>query len=361
MTRHPMPGIWLALLLVSALALVGSAGFGFARQAQAAQSRPAAAQSERPLQPIDQASWAARKRTVRLENGIELAYVEIGSPSAHPVLLLHGYTDSSRVWTLLAPRLRDFRLLIPDQRGHGASSAPTCCYTPSDMAEDARLFLDALGIERASVVGHSMGSMVAQVLAAEHPDRVDRLVLAGSTVLVPVRRGDALFTEIMNLRQPIAANTDFLRAWGPQGSPVPVDPAYIRFAEPEIAATAPHVWRGVLRELVDLPVGRHAPEVRAPVLILSGGKDSLFPAEHHRALLAAYPGAQERVFAQLGHNLVIEHPHEVGPVLARFLAQSRPRRLTAHLRSCPARRGASPGPARSRAEALGFSTLIEVM
>ncbi len=270
--------------------------------------------------PIDQASWNARKRQVTLPNGVRLAYVELGDPRGTPVLLLHGYTDSSRVWTILAPQLARHRLIIPDQRGHGASDAPACCYNMHQYADDARRLLDALGIERAAVAGHSMGSMVAQVMAAEHPERVTRIALIGSTALTAVRREDWMWTQIMGLREPIAGNAEFLRAWGPQASPTPVDAELVRWYEPEIAATRPHVWRSVLRELLDVPLGRYASEVRAPVLILSGGRDELFPAEHHRALVAAYPGAEAHVFADLGHNLILERPHEVGPVLARFLA-----------------------------------------
>jgi pimeloyl-ACP methyl ester carboxylesterase len=271
--------------------------------------------------PIDQAGWTERKREVRLPNGVRLAYVELGDPRGTPVLLLHGYTDSSRVWTILAPQLARHRLIIPDQRGHGESDAPACCYAMSQLAEDARLLLDALGIERAAVAGHSMGSMVAQVLAAEHPERVTRIALIGSTSLVAVRRGEGLWNDIMALREPIASNAEFLRLWGPQSSPTPVDAEMTRWYEPEIAATPPHVWRAVMRELASVPLGRHAGDVRAPVLILSGGRDELFPAEHHRALVAAYPGAQAHVFAELGHNLILERPEAVGPVLARFLAE----------------------------------------
>lgn len=278
---------------------------------------PAIAQPPGP--PIDQAGWAERKRTVTLPNGIALAYVELGNPDGPPLLLLHGYTDSSRVWTILAPYLARYRILIPDQRGHGASAAPRCCYALSDFTEDARLFLDAMRVERAAVVGHSMGSLVAQALAAEHPERVTRIALIGSTALAPVTRGNWMWTQIMALRQPIASNAEFLRAWGPQGSPTPVDPAIVPYYEPEIAATPPHVWRSVLRELLDLPAARHAADVRAPVLILSGGRDELFPAEHHAALVAAYPGAEAHVFPALGHNLILERPAEVGPRLAAFL------------------------------------------
>ena len=98
-------------------------------------------------QPIDQAGWTERKREVALPTGIRLAYVELGNPDGPPLLLLHGYTDSSRVWTIVAPYLRDHRILIPDQRGHGASDAPECCYAMSDFAHDARLFLDAMGVD----------------------------------------------------------------------------------------------------------------------------------------------------------------------------------------------------------------------
>jgi pimeloyl-ACP methyl ester carboxylesterase len=270
--------------------------------------------------PIDQAGWTERKRDVALPNGVRLAYVELGDPDGSPVLLLHGYTDSSRVWTILAPWLERHRLIVPDQRGHGAADAPECCYAMADLAHDAKLLLDALGIEQAAVVGHSMGSMVAQVLAAEHPGRVSRLVLIGSTALAPVRRGDWMWDNIMGLRAPIASNTEFLRIWGPASSPTPVDPDLTHWYEPEIAATPPHVWRAVIRALVDEPVGRYAPDIAAPVLVLSGGRDELFPAEHHAALMAAYPQAEGQVFAELGHNLILERPDEVGPVLAAFLA-----------------------------------------
>jgi pimeloyl-ACP methyl ester carboxylesterase len=84
----------------------------------------------------------------------------------------------------------------------------------------------------------------------------------------------------------------------------------------------PHVWRSVLRELLGVPVARFAPDVRAPVLILSAGRDEIFPPQHHRALMDAYPGAQERVFPELGHNLIVEQPDQVGPALAAFLRPS---------------------------------------
>ena len=94
---------------------------------------------------IDQAGWAGAKRRVALPNGITIAYVEMGNPEGRPVLLVHGYTDSSRSWSLPAAQLAHrYRLIAVDLRGHGASSAPECCYTIPDMVHDLRLLLDHL-------------------------------------------------------------------------------------------------------------------------------------------------------------------------------------------------------------------------
>jgi pimeloyl-ACP methyl ester carboxylesterase len=268
--------------------------------------------------PIDQAGWNARKQSVRLANGTTLAYVELGDPKGEPLLLLHGYTDSSRSWTPVAPYLLRHRLLIPDQRGHGGSDAPACCYSASVFADDARLFLDAMKVEKAAVAGHSLGSMVAMTLAAEHPERVTKVALIGSTALVPVKRGDWLWSNAHALRAPLDPRSQFLRDWHPANQPTPVDPAFAEAVMAEILAIPIHVWRGVMRELAEVPAGRHAADIRAPVLILSGGKDPLFPAEHHSALVKAFPKAESRVFPDLGHNLNWERPGEVGPVLARF-------------------------------------------
>ena len=177
-----------------------------------------------------------------------------------------------------------------------------------------------MGVEKAAVAGHSLGSMVAMTLAAEHPERVTKLALIGSTALVPVKRGDWLWTNAHALKAPLDPRSEFLREWHPANQPTPVDRAFAEAAMAEILAIPLHVWRSVMRELTGVPVARHAADITAPVLILSGGKDPLFPAEHHSALVKAFPRAEARVFAELGHNLIWERPAEIGPVLAGFLS-----------------------------------------
>lgn len=268
---------------------------------------------------VDQAGWTALKKQVLLPNGLRMSYVELGDPNGAPLLLLHGYTDSSRSFSLMVPKLTKYRLLIPDQRGHGGSDAPACCYGTTQLADDARLFLDALGVKRAAVAGHSLGSMVAISLAADHPDRVSKLVLIGSTALVPVKRGDWLFDNAVALKAPLDPNSQFLRDWHPANQPTPVDPVFAEAVRQEFMAIPLHVWRGVMRELAAVPVARHAADVKAPVLVLSGGKDALFPSEHHASLLKAFPHAQARVFPELGHNPNWERPGPVADAMIGFL------------------------------------------
>lgn len=271
--------------------------------------------------PVDQAGWAERKAFVDLPNGVRLAYVEAGNPDGEPLLLLHGYTDTSRAWTLLLPHLSNYRVLIPDQRGHGASSVPQCCYALADFAFDARQFLDAMGVRQAIVAGHSLGSMVAQRFAADYPDRVTRIALLGSTALVPLDRDHWLFKAVDSAEGRMDRDPAFLAEWSPAASPTPVDATFTRFADAETARVAPIVWTSVMRELAGLPVARHAADVTAPVVILSASEDVFFDARHHRALLAAYPGAKGHVFQGLGHDFIKEKPALVGPLLARMLAR----------------------------------------
>ena len=273
--------------------------------------------------PVNQSSWTSLKKHVRLTNGVHLAYVELGDREGEPLLLLHGYTDTSRSWSVMAPHLPGYRLLIPDQRGHGDADAPECCYGPSQFAYDAKLFMDALGVDRAVVAGHSMGSMVAMTMAAEYPDRVSSIVLVGATALAPVKPGSWLYDQVAALTYPLDRNSAFMREWHPANQPTSVDPQFAEAVMDEILAIRPHVWRSVMRELEQLPVGRHAADVKAPVLILSGGKDPLFPAEHHAALLKAFPRAQAHVFPELGHSPNWEQPAAVAARINAFIKSTK--------------------------------------
>lgn len=134
-----------------------------------------------PLE-ISQEDWVDAKQYAKLSTGINMAYVEMGQADGEPVILLHGHTDSSRTWSLTAKELaKDFHVYILDQRGSGDTDAPdNRAYTTMIFANDVDAFMDSIGLEKAHIVGHSMGSANAQMFAALYPERTDRLVLMGS-------------------------------------------------------------------------------------------------------------------------------------------------------------------------------------
>src|SRR5690606_16488542 len=126
-----------------------------------------------------------RSRSARLPGGIGLRYSERPGPG-ETVLLLHGYADSGRAFEPLVSLLPpDWRVLAPDQRGHGESARPAAGYAMADLAADAAALLDVAGVTApVTVVGHSMGGFVGQLLAGDRPERVGRLVLIGSAARI---------------------------------------------------------------------------------------------------------------------------------------------------------------------------------
>src|ERR671915_1332458 len=119
--------------------------------------------------------------TTRLSTGLRAHYAEQGDREGEAVVFLHAYVDSwfsySRVLSLLSPEYHAFAV---DQRGHGNSDKPQCCYTADDFAADVDAFMEAVRIEQATLVGDSSGGLIAQRVALDYPHRVSRLVLMGS-------------------------------------------------------------------------------------------------------------------------------------------------------------------------------------
>ncbi|SFV05465.1 Pimeloyl-ACP methyl ester carboxylesterase [Methylobacterium sp. 174MFSha1.1] len=116
-------------------------------------------------------------------NGIRQHYLEAGS--GPPVVLLHGFPETSYAWRYQIPPLsRHYRVIAPDLRGYGETDKPASGYDKRTMAQDLVALLDALGIDRIALVGHDRGARVATRFAKDHPGRLDRLVVMDN---VPTR------------------------------------------------------------------------------------------------------------------------------------------------------------------------------
>jgi pimeloyl-ACP methyl ester carboxylesterase len=120
-------------------------------------------------------------------NGLRLQYVDWGEMGRPPLVLLHGFSAQARYWDGFAVHMRDaYHVYALDQRGHGDSEWADE-YPTESMPNDLAAFADQLGMERFTIVGHSMGGGVAYRFAAAHPERIERLIIEDSAVPSPER------------------------------------------------------------------------------------------------------------------------------------------------------------------------------
>ncbi len=239
-------------------------------------------------------------------NGLSIRYLESGQPDAsQTVLFLHGGTGTAqRHWS---GQLRDFkaegyRCLAPDHRGHGGTSNDRDGLDQQLMAEDQSAFLRALGVERAHVVGFSVGGVIGVYLALAHPDQVASLTTIGSHMTID--------------RHVLASNAE-------------IDPGRIQIQAPDWAAQlrelhgvlyGPAHWRRLCRWLIDTwgrqPdwSGRDLAAIAAPTLIGRGQFDDRVVQEQIERMAAAIAGARSFVVPGAGHYF---HTIEPGRTLLK--------------------------------------------
>lgn len=261
-----------------------------------------------------------RMSTIRLANGLSLPVVEHGDPAGTPVLLLHGITDSWRSFEPILLHLpRSIRAVAVTLRGHGDASKPREGYAMADFADDVIALLDTLGIARAVVLGHSMGSLVAQRVALDHPDRVAGLVLVGA---FPCGRGnpelEALWEGTVSaLQDPVDESFVWEFQSGTCAQPVPV--GLLETAVQESLKVPAHVWREAFGALVTTDHRAELPRIAAPTLLLWGARDAIVGRADQDALLAI-PGARLTAYREAGHAPHWEEPERFARDLAGFVA-----------------------------------------
>lgn len=274
---------------------------------------------ERITSPLTaRAGRATRHAYIRLDTGITMHFVEAGRQDAPAVVLLHGFPDSWQVWEdVIAALADDYRVLALDQRGHGDTEKPPCCYAPSDFADDVTAFMDALAVDVATVVGHSFGSFVAQNFAIRHPERVERLVLIGSGVAFD----NAVGQEFRDFLPDVPDSPDPAMVREFQRSTfhrVPDDAAFERIMAQSMKVPG-HVWRSLGAALAEDRTARLA-ALRMPTLLIAGDRDALFPLDEQQRLFRALPNAELTVYPDTGHFIQVERPQRFLADLREFLA-----------------------------------------
>jgi pimeloyl-ACP methyl ester carboxylesterase len=240
-----------------------------------------------------------------------------------PLLLVSGLATDLRIWA--CQRLvfgRRFRCIAVDNRGSGRSGKPDGPYTLEQMAADAVAVLDAEGAGRAHVVGHSMGSSIAQVLAVLHPDRVRTLTLAGAAC-----RHEPWRLELLARWQEIARNHG-VHAWARKAFPYLLGPRtawtfglFINLLWPIILQQPVHAFDGQIQALLSAPECERLrlAEIAVPTLILAGTKDILTTPGDAAEIAGLIPDSRVVALRGAGHGLMLEAAPDFNAAVLDFL------------------------------------------
>ncbi|MFI6348338.1 alpha/beta fold hydrolase [Streptomyces sp. NPDC050560] len=251
---------------------------------------------------------------------VRLAYDDMGPRTGTPLVFVHGWTADRHRWDRQADRFaRRRRVIRLDLRGHG-ESGPGPGYRIRDLAGDVLGLLDGLGVERCVPVGHSMGAMVTQLLALEHPGRVERMVLVSATgrLVSDTARGLGMSAARL-LPHGVFVGLHLRRAFGP-GFPR----ARVRSYAAASAATPRDTVMACYDAMRAFDILDRAGEIRVPTLMLHGRHDIQLPAAQMLGLAARYQDALVRI-VDAGHELPVEAPDAVTVAIGDFLTRDRQR------------------------------------
>jgi 3-oxoadipate enol-lactonase len=254
---------------------------------------------------------------------LKLYFEDLGGDGA-PLLMVAGMATDAVSWVFQTPALSPhFRLILCDNRGVGRSPKPAGPYCIEDMASDLVELLDELKLDRVHVCGHSMGGAIAQQLALQFPQRVDRLVLACSSACFNPRslavveswsgcvRAGASPELLGRVLFPWLYTADFFEQSGQleaaisalAAHPYALDAVGL---EGQVEALRAHDLRGQLGEL------------RAPTLVLGAEHDLLVTASECQELAAGVPAARLEWLTGTGHSCMLQTPDAFNQALVRF-------------------------------------------
>ncbi len=262
----------------------------------------------------------------RLRDGAELYYEKTGS--GLPLFLVPGLGGDGRFWEAnVAELARSFTVVVHDHRGTARSTLSRLTYSVEQMADDALQLIDGLGYDRVHWCGHSTGGAMGQVLAIDHPGRIDRLVLSSTWA-----KTDAFFRRLFEVRALM------LRELGPaaylKSSALALNmPSWVRDHDADLAAAEarahetipiPEIVLSRIAAIVAHDRREQLQKVRAPTLAICARDDTVTPLYFTEELVRLIPDARAYVVADGGHAYPNVHGAEFRRVMTAFLLESSP-------------------------------------
>ncbi len=263
--------------------------------------------------------WKDYCRLVKLNTGINMSYVELGSSEKEPLILIHGFSDSSLGYRGVIKKMQEnFHIYAVELRGHGHTDKPEqFAYTISQHAEDVVAFADAMGIDTFYLAGQSLGSMVAQFIAFSHPDRVRKLALI-STFTRFDDTPEEIRESAANFEEWARGNIEDKDIW--PSLDTFYDPEYPKYAK-QLLATWPlrcykASWWGM--ELADNT--GFLQYIKCPVILMWGTNDDVVSTEHREEIKRLLPDAKVKIIEDKMHEVLQECPFEIAEELNNFFS-----------------------------------------
>jgi len=269
---------------------------------------------------------AASPETKQVEIfGQKIVYVEAGSPSNPKVILLHGLGGDAANWALTVPALASkYHVFVPDQIGFGKSDKPIANYRVAMLVEFLNAFCKKLGIEKATLVGNSLGGWTAAAFALAHPEKVEKLALVCAAGYSPKRWGgpelsrEALLGLNPSTTAQLKATFNLVFYNKAMLTDAFIEQMLTQKFKRGDGATINSFIESVMRgeDLLDEKVKA----IKAPTLVLWGKQDSLTPLAIGEAFAKDIAGAQLVVINECGHVPQMEKAMEFNAALLKFLA-----------------------------------------
>ena len=257
-----------------------------------------------------------------ISSTLKIHYLDPNPEGDPAVLLLHGLGATGDSWQLQFPILTDnqFRSIAPDARGFGQSTYPGGKMTAAKMADDMLALLNHLGIERAHIVGISMGGTLALHIALDHPGMVEKLVLVNTFAhLKPDSANQYFYFWLRRILVNTVGIAKQAEAVTKRVFPQPDQEPFRQELYRQITQADPQAYRASMRDLASFNVVDRLGEIDIPTLVVTGENDTTVAPQRQRFLAESIANAQQVVIPGAGHAVSVDQAEAFNQVLIKFL------------------------------------------
>jgi 3-oxoadipate enol-lactonase len=252
-------------------------------------------------------------------NGIVIHHELSGATDKPPLVFTNSLGTDLRVWGAVASLLADrYRIVRYDKRGHGLSEQPEPPYALTDLVADLAALLEHLGIERAAIVGLSVGGLIAQGFAALHPEKVAALVLSNTAHKIGTREGWDDRIDLVTRKGLAAVADNIMPLWFTPAFRRPDNPDYVGYRTMFLRSPVGG-YVGTCAALRDADLTESTRALAVPTLCIVGDQDGSTPPDLVRSMASLIRNAEFRIIPGAGHIPCVEKPDAVAAVVSGFL------------------------------------------